>query len=73
MGTGRPYLIIEPGRDVKPSAVAAWLRSRPGLAVLNIAGNRASSAPGIGERTERFLIEVFRRLAESTSRAYPLP
>jgi hypothetical protein len=29
-----------------------------------IAGNRESSNPGIGGRTERFLVEVFRRLAE---------
>ena len=30
--------------------------------VLNIAGNRESVSPGIGERTERFLCELFRQL-----------
>jgi hypothetical protein len=32
--------------------------------VLNVAGSRESRAPGIGDRVERFLLEVFRRLAE---------
>jgi hypothetical protein len=31
---------------------------------LNIAGNRESKNPGIGERVERFLIAVFKRLKE---------
>jgi hypothetical protein len=32
------------------------------MRVLNVAGNRESRAPGIGERAERFLCEVFRQL-----------
>jgi len=30
--------------------------------VLNVAGNRESEAPSIGDRVERFLADVFRRL-----------
>lgn len=61
---GKPVLIVPPGRGVRPSDVAAWIRRTPRLAVLNIAGNRESKAPGIGEHVERFVAEVFRRLGE---------
>jgi len=33
-------------------------------ALLNVAGNRESTEPGIGVRAERFLVAVFGRLAE---------
>jgi hypothetical protein len=59
---GRPHLLIVPHRQTRPSEVAAWLRSRPRVTVLNIAGNRESEAPGIGDRVERFLTELFTRL-----------
>ena len=47
----------------RPSDVAAWIKAEE-VRVLNIAGNRASGSPGTGERTERFLLTVFRKLAE---------
>jgi hypothetical protein len=58
---GRPVLIVAPGKDVRPSDVAHWIEHTPRLAVLNIAGNRESKDPGIGERVERFLASIFRR------------
>ncbi|AMV41056.1 YpsA SLOG family protein [Planctomyces sp. SH-PL62] len=41
--------------------VVEWLDVHP-IAVLNIAGNRESRCPGIGDRAERFLTALFRRL-----------
>jgi hypothetical protein len=38
-----------------------------GIKVINIAGNRESSAPGIGVWVESYLVEVFRLLAEDKS------
>jgi len=52
-GAGRPYLRVGPG--VKPSEVVAFLRRREGVKPLNVAGDRESSNPGIGDRVERFL------------------
>ena len=49
------------GFDATPEEVAAWLGSRP-IRVLNVAGDRESSAPGLGARVEAFLGEVFRRV-----------
>jgi Circularly permutated YpsA SLOG family len=58
---GQPvYLVIE--GLTRPSDVAAWIEAEE-VRVLNIAGNRESSNPGIGERAERFLLAVFRQLA----------
>ena len=45
----------------RPSQVVAWLWEK-GVRVLNVAGNRESKSPGIGERAERFLGEVLLRL-----------
>jgi hypothetical protein len=45
-----------------PSEVVRWLEMN-GFRSLNCAGNRESSNPGIGERTERFLLAVFHQLA----------
>jgi hypothetical protein len=56
-----PFLICY-SRNTRPSEVADWVRANE-IRVLNVAGSRESRAPGIGERVERFLIEVFRRLA----------
>jgi hypothetical protein len=42
-----------------PQATANWLRQRD-IRSVNIAGNRESKAPGIGEWVERYLAEVFR-------------
>lgn len=59
---GRPRMIVKPGQGVKPSDVAAWLVLRR-VKILNVAGNRESKSPGIGERVEAFMGAVFRQLA----------
>ncbi len=38
----------------RPSDLAAWIEAEE-VRVLNVAGNRESSNPGIGARVERFL------------------
>jgi hypothetical protein len=48
----------------RPSEVVAWIAEN-GVRVLNVAGNRESLSPGIGDRVERFMARVFRRLAGS--------
>ena len=58
---GRPFLIIR-GDFTRPSDMADWLTVER-IAVLNVAGNRESGNPGIGERVERFLAAVFERMA----------
>jgi hypothetical protein len=45
-----------------PSEVAARIDANP-VRVLNLAGNRECTAPGIGERVERFMLEVLRSRA----------
>ena len=59
-------LRIWPGHsqfDWKVAQVAEWIsRPLPGCRILNIAGNRESVAPGIGEWVEAYMREVFRLL-----------
>jgi hypothetical protein len=61
----KPVMITEPHRSILPSDAVQWLRNHPQIQVLNVAGNRESKNPGIGERVERFLITVFKRVNES--------
>jgi hypothetical protein len=56
----RPFQIVY-NRITRPSQVAAWIGEK-GVKVFDVAGNRESTTPGIGERVERFMREVFRRL-----------
>jgi hypothetical protein len=59
-GFGKPvYLVIE--GLTQPADVVAWIEAEE-VRVLNVAGNRESTEPGIGERVEPFLVEVFGRL-----------
>lgn len=60
LALGRSAYDVVEGRD-RPSEVVAWLGTN-GFRCINVAGNRESTAPGIGARVERFLIAVFRRL-----------
>ena len=62
----KPVMIIEPHRSILPSDAVQWLRNHPQIQVLNCAGNRESKNPGIGERVERFLTVVFKRVKESS-------
>jgi Circularly permutated YpsA SLOG family len=60
-GFGKPvYLVIE--GLTQPAEVAAWIEAGE-VRMLNVAGNRESTEPGIGEQVERFLVAVFGRLA----------
>lgn len=54
----RPFMLVFQG-VTKPSEVRAWLAEK-GVRTLNVAGNRESKYPGVGERAERFLGVVFR-------------
>jgi hypothetical protein len=53
---------ITPGLGCRPSTVVDFLWRNPQYTVVNVAGNRESISPGIGDRVERFLLEVFRQL-----------
>jgi Circularly permutated YpsA SLOG family len=46
----------------QPADVVAGIEAEE-VRVLNVAGNRESTEPGIGERVERFLVEVIGLLA----------
>lgn len=48
--------------EMTPSQIVFHIEMHPEWQVVNIAGNRESSSPGIGDRVERFLWSVFRRL-----------
>jgi hypothetical protein len=56
-----PFLIVYQGQT-PPSEVVTWIGANK-IRVLNVAGYRESVNPGIGERSERFLLAVFRQLA----------
>jgi hypothetical protein len=60
----KPVMLVTPSEVVLPSDLVSWLRRNPEIKRINIAGNRESKNPGIGERVERFLTVVFKRLNE---------
>lgn len=67
---GIPSLIVavrlgESPEPRRPAAVRDWFEGR-GWRRINIAGNRESSAPGIGAWVEAYLVEVFRLIQEPT-------
>ena len=58
---GRPTFLVVEG-VTRPPDVAAWIAAEE-VRILNVAGNRESTSPGIGGRAERFLLAVFGKLA----------
>jgi hypothetical protein len=56
-GFGKAVYVVIDGLT-RPSDVAAWIVAEE-VRVLNVAGNRESTDPGIGERAERCLVAVF--------------
>lgn len=52
----KPVFIVEEEKT-RPSDVRAWLEAHD-IAVLNVAGNRESKSPGVGERAQAFLTRV---------------
>jgi hypothetical protein len=53
---GKPYLIVDllKGRDGVRASVRSWLAEH-GIRVLNVAGPRESTTPGINEKTKALL------------------
>lgn len=60
LALGRPFHIAYRGVS-RPAGVRDWVVVNA-VWTLNVAGNRESVSPGIGDRAERFLLAVFRRL-----------
>lgn len=61
LASGRPFRVVEPGE--LPGATMAWLKLVIYLESPNVAGDRESGQPGVGERSERWLAALFRRIA----------
>jgi hypothetical protein len=55
--TGKPFLVVNPFEPGAADAVTPWLRAKK-PAVLNVAGNRESKAPGIARQAEKVLYAV---------------
>ncbi len=53
----RPPLVVEAG-ETTPADVRGWI-VEASVRVLNVAGNRESTEPGIGARADAFLAAVF--------------
>jgi hypothetical protein len=54
---GKPCLPVYPGAAFEPAHVATWITENQ-IRTLNVAGNRESEEPGIGDRVEQFLGQV---------------
>ena len=57
-----PFLVLYT-HATRPSDVAEWLRANK-ISILNVSGNSELSNPGVGERVERFMLAVLRKLTE---------
>lgn len=61
---GKPCLVVTlTASPVEPVVATQWLRLMPGI-ILNVAGSRESSNPGIGEQARAFLVRLFTMLGE---------
>lgn len=58
---GKHYLPIPRPSAFRPAVLAGLIRAE-GVGILNVAGHRESTSPGIGDRVEKHLIETFREL-----------
>lgn len=54
----RPHLLVDLAADADVGAVRRWLVKK-GIGVLNVAGPRESSAPGIGLAAREFVVAIF--------------
>ena len=54
----RPHLLVDLAADADVEAVRRWLANK-GIGVLNVAGPRESSAPGIGLAAREFVVAIF--------------
>ena len=62
---GRPCLVLDPGDERSRADLLNWLGEH-NIRVLNVAGPRESTTPGIHELATRFLRSAFRERAEPT-------
>lgn len=60
---GRPLLVLDLAMQPDPQAAAEWLRLHT-IRVLNVAGPRESTSPGIGQRAAYFLTSLLEALGE---------
>lgn len=58
----RPSLVVDLDDPTAPASVVAWFRTN-GVAVLNVAGPRESTRPGISGRAAAYLDEVLAHAA----------
>ena len=56
----RPYVVIDLSQNADPAEVAEWIESNR-IGVLNVAGPRESSVPGIHDLATSFLRSVLLR------------
>lgn len=56
----RPLFVVNLDGAPAPAAVAAWL-SETGVRVVNVAGPRESTSPGVYEQAKAFLFSIFDR------------
>ena len=61
----RPHLCVDLGdleeeSSIRPDEISDWLKSS-NINVLNVAGPRESSSPGIATKTERFLVSALEK------------
>jgi hypothetical protein len=59
---GKPVCLVDLDTGVRPTDVLKWIRHN-GIVVLNVAGPRESSSPGISGPACRFLSDIFNRLS----------
>lgn len=60
----RPVLLVDLAKEHSYQSVRDWLAAH-GIQVLNVAGPRESSAPGITMETEQFLLNVFQGIPDA--------
>lgn len=61
---GKPLTVVDIANPPDIAALTRWVRDH-GIRVLNVAGPRESSRPGIYTAAKRYLREFFRRLNET--------
>lgn len=61
----KPLMIVDFDKPAAARGVVAWLREHR-IAVLNVAGPRSSTQPGIEDHTREFLREVLRSIRRSS-------
>ncbi len=56
----RPLYVVDLSRTRAVAPVARWIENS-GIRILNVAGPRESTCPGIGERAEKYLARLLER------------